>query len=114
MASEAGGLEVDKQDLIFRSSLVLQRPILDPCLAVGFLPLASSSLRVGQLVTINWRIERLKGYGKDELSADNVSMHEKLKYVAADAYIYSFYLLSHFSPLDFLLWSFAMANAISW
>lgn len=44
----------------FRSALTLQRPVLDPCLAVGFLPLPSSGLRVGQLVTIEWRVERLK------------------------------------------------------
>lgn len=47
-------------DLVFKSALVLQRPVLDPCLAVGFLPLPSDGLRVGQLVTVNWRIERLK------------------------------------------------------
>ncbi|KAI5640610.1 hypothetical protein M9H77_00222 [Catharanthus roseus] len=46
--------------LDFRSALVLQRPVLDPCLAVGFLPLPSNGLRVGQLVTMKWRIERLK------------------------------------------------------
>ncbi|KZV53009.1 trafficking protein particle complex subunit 10, partial [Dorcoceras hygrometricum] len=44
----------------FRSALTLQRPVLDPCVAVGFLPLPSSGLRVGQLVTIEWRVERLK------------------------------------------------------
>ncbi|KAL2247549.1 trafficking protein particle complex II-specific subunit 130 homolog [Sesamum indicum] len=46
--------------LTFRSALVLQRPVLDPCVAVGFLPLPSSGLRVGQLVTMKWRVERLK------------------------------------------------------
>ncbi|XP_065862152.1 trafficking protein particle complex II-specific subunit 130 homolog [Euphorbia lathyris] len=66
VASDAVGPEVAKQDLIFRSALVLQRPVLDPCLAVGFLPLTLSSLRVGQLVSMNWRIERLKGYGEDD------------------------------------------------
>ncbi|XP_031375340.1 trafficking protein particle complex II-specific subunit 130 homolog isoform X2 [Punica granatum] len=55
-----------KQDLIFRSALIFQRPVLDPCLAVGFLPLPSSSLRVGQLVTMKWRIERLKNF-EDEI-----------------------------------------------
>ncbi|WCJ32139.1 hypothetical protein M5689_013579 [Euphorbia peplus] len=71
VASGAVGPEVAKQDLIFRSALVLQRPVLDPCLAVGFLPLSSSSLRVGQLISMNWRIERLKGYGDDEVSKDD-------------------------------------------
>lgn len=49
-----------EQDLIFKTALILQRPVLDPCLAVGFLPFPSDGLRVGQLVTVNWRIERLK------------------------------------------------------
>lgn len=65
--------EVARQDLIFKSALVLQRPVLDPCLAVGFLPLPSAGLRVGQLVTMKWRIERLKGFGGDETSENSVS-----------------------------------------
>lgn len=56
------------EDLIFRSSLVLQRPVLDPCLAVGFLPLPSSGLRVGQLVPMKWRIERLKDFQDNTVS----------------------------------------------
>ena len=52
--------ENGKQDLVFRSAIVLQRPVLDPCLAVGFLPLPSGGLRVGQLFTMKWRVERLK------------------------------------------------------
>jgi hypothetical protein len=52
--------------LTFRSALVLQRPVLDPCLAVGFLPLPSNGLRVGQLVTIKWRVERLKHYSPND------------------------------------------------
>ncbi|KAG8658031.1 trafficking protein particle complex II-specific subunit 130 homolog isoform X1 [Manihot esculenta] len=63
--------EVARQDLIFKSALVLQRPVLDPCLAVGFLPLPSAGLRVGQLVTMKWRIERLKGFGGDETSENS-------------------------------------------
>ncbi|KAK9269657.1 hypothetical protein L1049_001435 [Liquidambar formosana] len=58
------------QDLIFRSALVLQRPVLDPCLAVGFLPLPSGDLRVGQLVTMKWRVERLKDF-ENEVSQNN-------------------------------------------
>lgn len=50
------------QELTFRSALVFRRPVLDPCLAVGFLPLPSSGLRVGQLVPMKWRIERLKNF----------------------------------------------------
>ncbi|RVW60268.1 Trafficking protein particle complex II-specific subunit 130-like [Vitis vinifera] len=43
---EPAGSEGSTQDLIFRSALVLQRPVMDPCLAVGFLPLSSGGLRV--------------------------------------------------------------------
>lgn len=46
-------------ELLFKSVLVLQRPVLDPCVAVGFLPFSSDCLRVGQLVSMRWRIERL-------------------------------------------------------
>lgn len=48
------------QLLTFRSAIALQPPVLEPCLAVGFLPLPSSGLRVGQLFTMKWRVERLK------------------------------------------------------
>ncbi|KAL6544388.1 hypothetical protein OROMI_023250 [Orobanche minor] len=63
------GLDNDKAEhLMFRSQIVLQRPVLDPCIAVGFLPLPSSGLRVGKLVTMNWRVERLKDLDeKDEV-----------------------------------------------
>ncbi|XP_024156970.1 trafficking protein particle complex II-specific subunit 130 homolog [Rosa chinensis] len=67
----AFGPEGAGQDLIFRSALVLQRPVLDPVLAVGFLPLPSSGLRVGQLVTMKWRVERLKDFEENELSHNN-------------------------------------------
>lgn len=56
------------QDLIFRSALVLQRPVLDPYLAVGFLPLPSGGLRVGQLITMKWRVERLKDLEEKQVS----------------------------------------------
>ncbi|KAM3744535.1 hypothetical protein ACB098_06G059500 [Castanea mollissima] len=68
VAVESPGPEGARQDLIFRSSLVLQRPVLDPCLAVGFLPLPSGGLRVGQLVSMEWRIERLKDLEENEVS----------------------------------------------
>ncbi|KAI3949933.1 hypothetical protein MKW92_020009 [Papaver armeniacum] len=68
VATESEG---DKKDLLFRSALVLQRPVLDPCLAVGFLPLPSGSLRVGQLVSMRWRIERLKEFDENTISPDN-------------------------------------------
>lgn len=65
-----------KQDLIFKSAIVLQRPVLDPCLAVGFLPLPSD-LKVGQLVTVTWRIERLKGFEKNSApESDEVLLYE--------------------------------------
>ncbi|XP_071736624.1 trafficking protein particle complex II-specific subunit 130 homolog [Rutidosis leptorrhynchoides] len=50
----------DEQLLTFRSAVVLQKPVLEPSLAVGFLPLPSDGLRVGQLFTMKWRVERLK------------------------------------------------------
>ncbi|MFS7984492.1 putative TRAPP II complex, TRAPPC10 protein [Helianthus anomalus] len=54
--------------LTFRSSLVLQRPVQEPLLAVAFLPLPSNGLTVGQLVTFRWRLERLTSFDlKDEL-----------------------------------------------
>ncbi|OVA00525.1 Foie gras liver health family 1 [Macleaya cordata] len=68
---EFTGSEGDKQDLLFRSALVLQRPVLDPCLAVGFLPLPSGGLRVGQLVSMRWRVERLKEFEENALSPDS-------------------------------------------
>ncbi|KAF2285964.1 hypothetical protein GH714_009233 [Hevea brasiliensis] len=37
VAVESVRPEVARQDLIFKSALILQRPVLDPCLAVGFL-----------------------------------------------------------------------------
>ncbi|MQL80119.1 hypothetical protein Taro_012568 [Colocasia esculenta] len=49
-----------KEELLFKSALALLQPVLNPCLAVGFLPLASDCLRVGQLVSMKWRVERLK------------------------------------------------------
>ena len=73
MAAQSSGPEGAAQDLIFRSALVLQRPVLDPVLAVGFLPLPSSGLRVGQLITMKWRVERLKYFEENELSHNNVS-----------------------------------------
>ncbi|XP_057797285.1 trafficking protein particle complex II-specific subunit 130 homolog isoform X2 [Salvia miltiorrhiza] len=67
---EHTGPENETDPLTFRSALALQRPVLDPCFAVGFLPLPSSGLRVGQLVTMNWRVERLKDSAKDVASDD--------------------------------------------
>ncbi|XP_043688558.1 trafficking protein particle complex II-specific subunit 130 homolog isoform X2 [Telopea speciosissima] len=71
----------DKQDLLFRSALVLQRPVLDPCLAVGFLPLPSGGLRVGQLISVKWRVERLKDF---EANADSRGNAEVLYEVDAN------------------------------
>lgn len=72
VAIELTGTEDAKQDLLFKSALVLQRPVLDPCLAVGFLPLPSDGLRVGQLITMKWRIERLNTLPENENSKCNL------------------------------------------
>ncbi|KAM1311019.1 hypothetical protein PS2_007524 [Malus domestica] len=69
--AESSGSEGARRDLIFRSTLALQRPVLDPVLAVGFLPLSSGGLRVGQLVTMKWRVERLKDFEENEVSPNN-------------------------------------------
>ncbi|CAN1839569.1 Trafficking protein particle complex II-specific subunit 130 homolog [Linum perenne] len=63
--------DATKKDLTFRSVLVLQRPVVDPCMAVGFLPLPSAELRVGQLVTMKWRVEMLKDLEDKEVSEHN-------------------------------------------
>lgn len=68
-SDNGGGME---KDLIFKSAILLQRPVLDPCLAVGFLPLPSE-LRVGQLITVNWRIERLKDFEENAVPESDVS-----------------------------------------
>lgn len=79
----------DANNLVFKSILVLQRPVLDPCMSVGFLPLPSDCLRVGQLVTIKWRIERLKDFKENEASQHNVS-HEVIPfYVIANCLLLS-------------------------
>lgn len=70
LTKELTASENETEPLTFRSALVLQRPVLDPCFAVGFLPLPSSGLRVGQLVTMNWRVERLKDLATDVASDD--------------------------------------------
>eukprot|EP01018_Ginkgo_biloba_P022070 Gb_23994 [translate_table: standard] len=59
-----GGVHKDS-NLFYRSALVLQMPVLEPSLAVGVLPLSSDCLRVGQLVNMRWRVERLKGCVED-------------------------------------------------
>lgn len=75
VAEELTGPDNDKAELLtFRSALVLQRPVLDPCLAVGFLPLPSSGLRVGQLVTMKWRVERLKD-SQENMASDDLVRH---------------------------------------
>lgn len=67
------GVENATEHLTFRCAVGLQRPVLDPCLAVGFLPLPSSGLRVGQLVAMKWRVERLKFFEDSALSENKVS-----------------------------------------
>ncbi|EFH42301.1 hypothetical protein ARALYDRAFT_331786 [Arabidopsis lyrata subsp. lyrata] len=60
------GTDTEGRDLVFKSAIVLQRPVLDPCLTVGFLPLPSDGLRVGKLITMQWRVERLKDLKESE------------------------------------------------
>lgn len=62
---------VGEEELHFKSTVVLERPVLDPCLAVGFLPFSSDCLRVGQLVSMKWRVERLKDL-EDSLCKDEI------------------------------------------
>ncbi|CAN4104154.1 unnamed protein product [Withania somnifera] len=70
-AEEPSGHDGSAQSLIFKSSIFLQRPVLDPCFAVGFLPLSSTDLQVGQLVSMRWRVERLKSLEKYAASENN-------------------------------------------
>ncbi|KAK9688979.1 hypothetical protein RND81_09G026100 [Saponaria officinalis] len=74
--ADSAATEDEKQDLIFKSAIVLQRPVLDPCLAVGFLPFPSDGLRVGQLVTVNWRIERLKDFEDNTVPQSDEVLYE--------------------------------------
>lgn len=61
----------DKGKLLFKIALALQRPVVDPCLAVGFLPFTIDCLRVGQLVDVKWRLERLKDPAESPSSLAN-------------------------------------------
>ncbi|KAK8962510.1 hypothetical protein KSP40_PGU010890 [Platanthera guangdongensis] len=67
-----------KAGLFFKSTLALQRPVLDPFLAVGFLTFTSDCLRVGQLFDMKWRIERLKDLKEipSSLSKDDEVLYE--------------------------------------
>ncbi|XP_019456285.1 PREDICTED: trafficking protein particle complex II-specific subunit 130 homolog isoform X2 [Lupinus angustifolius] len=71
LMNESTRVDGARQELIFRTAINLQRPVLDPCLAVGFLPLPSDGLRVGKLVKMQWRVERLKDLDKKEVSEHN-------------------------------------------
>ena len=62
----------DSEELLFKIALRLKRPVLDPCLAVGFLPFSTDCLRVGQLVNMRWRVERLKSL--EDASVSGVSL----------------------------------------
>jgi hypothetical protein len=66
----------NSEELLFKISLKLKRPVLDPCLAVGFLPFSTDCLRVGQLVNMKWRVERLKDL--EEASLSGVSLQNIL------------------------------------
>jgi hypothetical protein len=69
-------LDDSEEILLFKISLKLKRPVLDPCLAVGFLPFSTDYLRVGQLVNMKWRVERLKDL--EEASLSGVSLQNIL------------------------------------
>ncbi|GJN34821.1 hypothetical protein PR202_gb23519 [Eleusine coracana subsp. coracana] len=62
----------DSEELMFKIALKLKRPVLDPCLAVGFLPFSTDCLRVGQLVNMKWRVERLKSHEDASISGDEI------------------------------------------
>ncbi|KAL6638430.1 hypothetical protein ACP70R_023925 [Stipagrostis hirtigluma subsp. patula] len=66
--AKSGGSE----ELLFKIALKLNRPVLDPCLAVGFLPFSTDCLRVGQLVNMRWRVERLKIPEDTSISGDEI------------------------------------------
>ncbi|KAK8329520.1 hypothetical protein V6Z12_A11G326700 [Gossypium hirsutum] len=66
--------EDTSKNLVFKSALFLRQPVLSPCLAVGFLPLPSDSIRVGQLVTRKWRVERLKDIEEKRVPQNNDKM----------------------------------------
>ncbi|XP_074319412.1 trafficking protein particle complex II-specific subunit 130 homolog [Silene latifolia] len=74
--ADSTATEEVRQGLTFKSALVLQRPVLDPCLAVGFLPFPSDGLRVGQLVAVNWRIERLKDSDDNKVPQSDEVLYE--------------------------------------
>lgn len=72
--ADHSGADTERRDLVFKSAIVLQRPVLDPCLTVGFLPLPSDGLRVGKLITMQWRVERLKDLkGSEAVEQQHVS-----------------------------------------
>ncbi|GJM95475.1 hypothetical protein PR202_ga12215 [Eleusine coracana subsp. coracana] len=62
----------DSEELMFKIALKLKRPVLDPCLAIGFLPFSTDCLRVGQLVNMKWRVERLKSHEDASISGDEI------------------------------------------
>ncbi|KAE9585215.1 hypothetical protein Lal_00017845 [Lupinus albus] len=74
LMNESTRVDGARQEMIFRSVITLQKPVLDPCLAVGFLPLPSDGLRVGQLVKMQWRVERLKDLNKKQVSEQNAEV----------------------------------------
>lgn len=59
--------------LTFRSVVVLKRPVLEPLLVVGFVPLPTNGLRVGQLITMKWKVERVKFFEEEIMYEVNAS-----------------------------------------
>lgn len=93
--NESTGVDDARQELIFRSAITLQRPVLDPCLAVGFLPLPSNGLRVGQLIKMQWRVERLKDLDEEGVSKPDVSSNkQRTILIPFQSYIF---MVSYFS-----------------
>ncbi|KAL4184248.1 hypothetical protein AMTRI_Chr10g100 [Amborella trichopoda] len=71
MVHDGQDASTGSRELLFKSAIVLQRPVLEPSLAVGFLPLPSDGLRVGKLVSMRWRVERLK-----DIEGEAPSIHD--------------------------------------
>ena len=92
-AADHSVADAERRDLVFKSAIVLQRPVLDPCLTVGFLPLPSDGLRVGKLITMQWRVERLK-----ELKGSESVEKQHVSHVQIELYIiYYFYFRVSFA-----------------
>ncbi|CAA6658433.1 unnamed protein product [Spirodela intermedia] len=68
--------EGSERELLFRSALALQRPVLDPSLAIGFFSFPSDCVRVGQLICMKWRVARLKDLEDPSVSGPDGVLYE--------------------------------------